>query len=1117
MILAQPEPNQSYYQKIEIGDFNGAAQELEQKKELNLFQKISLLQCYLEQKDQSKMDSLSAHVKVEPDNPNYPLFCSVMGMVIFRKKDREGALALNQIGLEKANQETPYNCAIWAELKENIAIEFYLKKEFEEAKKLIVEAATAKEKCGANPFSTMRGYYNCFKVYYFSSDHDNAKKYAEKAAEWLDKVDQKNKLAADVLSVNGIIADELGAFEESIKYEKKAIALTRKRSGVVFDGSLAKHYYNISTSYGYLEDVDGVMTYLDTVQMLHDSFGIKLGIQSRMLLKRAAFTNDLEKREALLKQALTLKSKLPPHQLNDVFNAYNHLGVIESKRGNYAEAINYYLRAKAHLETHKSISRSYWSYLYFNLGSIEEKRGNTQKAIESVKIGLRYVRDKYGDDHYRLIQHLQGLGELYISKKDFEKAEKVLFEAERISKIHHTGTNPTFGLIYRSFAHLYQQKGDPKKGIAYAEKAIQSLYESPIYGIDNLPKNYRILGKSHKDLGDMASAKYAFRQMLESNGFQFESDGNLSIENIPNHKFWTAMTSLVYFIEEQDGAPLNDKMIEVSLDLLKRTQANFFFESSEFESKKRMKELVVLLLDDQFEKWNQNKKEKHLASIFELIEFYKSGALNRPFLRKQTRLQNALPKELLREEKNIIYQYEKAVQEYEELAESTDEEVEEKTKELQSKLIELQERKETFVKKLKTYFPDYHQLRYGQTAVSLAEAESSVLKTGVQYLSNFWGERYNYSIFIGAENSFVFRSEIEKLQPKLSSLRSQLANNEQSDNEANFVANRQKFIEGAHELYQILIAPIEPFFENEKPLCIIPDHQLCYLPFDVLLTESPQKNNFKSLPYLLRKATLFYDVSVTYNLKNQFSTSSKKHAYIGFAPTVLGAENQSAEVQRGKQILLANTKEIEIGSALFSGLGFYGEAATKEQFLTLANQAEILHLSMHGQVDNRIPMNSALAFYQGDSTKVAYLKMSEIAQQELDNQLVILSACETQTGQLAEGEGLLSLTRAFQLAGSPNLINTFWSVNDLTAEQVISSFLKGLKSNQNCSESLRQAKLEYLNSSSEYYAHPSFWAPFSYSGQHGLEVGKRGFGWWWFALGGLLVLGFLFVKTYFSP
>jgi CHAT domain-containing protein len=78
-------------------------------------------------------------------------------------------------------------------------------------------------------------------------------------------------------------------------------------------------------------------------------------------------------------------------------------------------------------------------------------------------------------------------------------------------------------------------------------------------------------------------------------------------------------------------------------------------------------------------------------------------------------------------------------------------------------------------------------------------------------------------------------------------------------------------------------------------------------------------------------------------------------------------------------------------------------------------------------------------------------------------ELVVLSACDTGLGKVADGEGVLGLQRAFQMAGARTVVASLWKVNDAATSVLMEEFYANLwKMKLPKLEALRQAQLTVL-------------------------------------------------------
>jgi CHAT domain-containing protein len=169
---------------------------------------------------------------------------------------------------------------------------------------------------------------------------------------------------------------------------------------------------------------------------------------------------------------------------------------------------------------------------------------------------------------------------------------------------------------------------------------------------------------------------------------------------------------------------------------------------------------------------------------------------------------------------------------------------------------------------------------------------------------------------------------------------------------------------------------------------------------------------------------------------------------------------------------------------------FMGPEASESKAKAEMGKAGYLHFATHGLLNATVPMYSAIALTKGSGND-GLLEAREIVDMELHSDMVVLSACETALGKQANGEGILGLTWALFVAGTPSSVVSQWSVDDVSTSRLMVEFYRNLRSQAAASqtpqpkvsksEALRQAQLRLLHDKE--HAHPYYWAPFILVGE----------------------------------
>jgi tetratricopeptide (TPR) repeat protein/CHAT domain-containing protein len=271
------------------------------------------------------------------------------------------------------------------------------------------------------------------------------------------------------------------------------------------------------------------------------------------------------------------------------------------------------------------------------------------------------------------------------------------------------------------------------------------------------------------------------------------------------------------------------------------------------------------------------------------------------------------------------------------------------------------------------------------------------------------------------------------------------------------------------DLHTWLVAPLaEHLITNQ--IGIIPHQLLHYVPF-AALTDGQS--------YFSDQHTLFNLPSAS---AYQFIQQNAQTALqIAAQPALVFGNPDTGEPNLSP--LLHAESEAKAVAEMLQAPTYTGAAASEEQFWQAANDAEIIHLAAHGGYNSANPLYSAI-YLGSEGEQDGLLEVHEIYSLDLSaTDLVVLSACETNVGQLSAGDEVVGLTRAFFFTGTPTVIASLWNVDDEATAKLMESFYSHLQAGLDKAEALKQAQVEVR----EEHPSPYYGAAFVLSGDPGID------------------------------
>ena len=430
----------------------------------------------------------------------------------------------------------------------------------------------------------------------------------------------------------------------------------------------------------------------------------------------------------------------------------------------------------------------------------------------------------------------------------------------------------------------------------------------------------------------------------------------------------------------------------------------------------------------------------------------------------------------------------------------------------ETKLLVLINKYDSLIESIENNYPKYYSVKYGGEVITQEQIKYNLgvdealieyqLTDSVLYIITITNTEFvvkKLAIDSSFYNSLNYVTSIKNVDL-----------NEQNINRFN------EFKHHSYNLYRSMIMPVSNLLGNKR-LIIIPDGLLGYLPFDLLIEYDfvTDEINYRDLPYLITNHPISYSYSATLRYNSFFNARNKKlnNNTLAFAPIY----NDNINSVDSNSIHLENLPfaKVEVLNIINDqeGTAYYDRNATKNNFLKHAGSNDILHLAMHTIINDSLPMQSKLVFYDDENDSTSnYMYTHEIFNLDLNASMVTLSACNTGSGKFRKGEGIMSLARGFVYAGVPSIVMTLWEVQDASGSIVMKKYYQYLKDGMTKDVALQKAKLYVLRDANMARAHPFFWSAYIINGDTTpIKILSRS-NYWILAI--TLVLILLFVSRY---
>lgn len=824
-------------------------------------------------------------------------------------------------------------------------------------------------------------------------------------------------------------------------------------TGTAGTNMLSQSYGNLGSLYRYLYDSEGKLTYLDST-------------------------------EYFFRKVIALGDT--PQNVRYV-SACKETGYIFYEKSDYAKGLQFYEAGIAHLLTQDTLTLDWQSdlaRLYLEKATIILAQKDSTAYAQSIE-NLRYAVPVLEEDGAYPILPLvyDNLADLY--EKSGKNAEalraykqSIYWLEELIAAEYQDRTEEwklRLAMTYNNLGDFYNGQKNYDSALAFFEKSLE--IKEKLYGRGfHISKGaYHVnVGETYYEKDEFATAAQYFHTALRHFLPDFKTE-NLSAQ--PNRKqleLCAEKVNLLYALEQKGKAlaalgqsdfALHTYMTADGLiDIMRKNRSDV---GSDLFWREKTRGIYERALALAFAKQDHDK-----AFYF----FEKSKAVLLLDALHAADARRFLPDSLAETESELIRKSEAA-----RAAAATN-------KRKHPDYVKADAELSEFTKNLAANYPRYHAVRY-DTSVPDLQANNAVYayRNATEYVHFFYGEKHLYTLRFGNGKSKMHRvvrnAETDTLLKK---------HLQQFTAPSKILNDPTAFHNSAFRVYELLLRPLFPDKVFPESLVLLPDDFLNVLPFAALKIRAASSDN---ADYLLMQTDLRYAYSINV-LQNQATPKKQSVRVFGLAPFA---------VQEGKRALPYSDYELKKAAENCGGKFVTGDAADKDYFLENASAFAILHLSTHAAEEGE-EGNPEIAFADGNLT------LDNLYSTQFDNNLIILSACETGLGDVKKGEGVLSLNRGFTYAGAKSMISSLWKINEKSTGDILGKFYENLATGDNKSLALNRAQRDFLRNADAVFQSPYYWAGLTYFGADGVVILEgKGLGKFWIFAG----LGSLLLVTFF--